>query len=652
MKFLFSLLLISLQISLYSQDNTFENQLSQKQIITESMLKAAGTQSLSDILFLADKWNFYTIDGYERGVSANNLSSFQRQNFIVLIDGQKIDDKIFDVQNINDLPISIDQVSYVEFINTPQIYNGEFTEGGLINIHTKVPSKGLSAQGFYGVGDQTGDPGPYAFTNYKSPNVDKLGYYLSLNTNLSTKYFFFKAAIKTEQNFATDPEINDRVSNLFPYYNKAKLNSVYYKFNFNFLKGSHQLMIGNTRHYDFFFFKPYGNEIPANLYFKHAGLSGSINPMKEFGINYSIIYSGVDAGQWDNKSNLDFNFQSENYEAFLEGNYESELIFDKAGVGFKSLSAQFPSASDKKNFQLKKFYNQFDLKLSKDFIQSLDLFLVNCNNKTVVKGAIRNSWNLGRSGTINASYTFSKRLLEEDANYWFWLEQGYALKAPQNLSPDILGNFNSEELYTADLNYIKIIDSSWNFELGINFRQFSNFYVEQQVYQYFNSASSFYAPVEIFTDAQLKVIGFSAGIENKLLPHLTQKIFYSYQKDVWGSQLYRDVWQTIPVHKFSYTINFVPVNDFGIWAKLRYLSGTMWVDYKYANLQTNGKYISEVRPLLNFDLSINKWFWNRKIWANVLFRNIFNQSENYIPIGVSNTLRFYIQIQLYFNSIM
>ena len=153
--FLILPLILCLNNLLFSQTNNLEDMLCQKQIITADMIKAAGIQSLSDIFYLADKWDFYTIDGYEKGVSANSLSSFQRQNFLIMLDGQLLDNNIFDVQNINQIPISIDQVDYIILINTPQIYNGEFTENGLIDIHTKVPTKGLSLDGYDGVGEQT-----------------------------------------------------------------------------------------------------------------------------------------------------------------------------------------------------------------------------------------------------------------------------------------------------------------------------------------------------------------------------------------------------------------------------------------------------------------------------------------------------------------
>lgn len=652
MRYFLLFLIFAIQISLFCQNNLLEDKLTQKQIITESMIKAAGIQTISGILYLADKWNFYSIDGYERDLSANNLSTFQRQNFIVMIDGQRVDDKVFDVQNINQLPISIDQVDYVVLINTPQIYNGEYTENGLIDIHTKKPEKDLSVQGFMGVGDQTGDPGPYAFTQYQSPNVDKMGYNLAANVNLSTEYWYIKAATKIEQNFATDPEVNDRVSNLFPFYNKAKMTSTYYKLNVNVFGGNQEVMVGNTRHYDFFFFKPYGDEIPVYRYFKHIGLSGLIKPKSNLGIKYSAIYSTNEIGQWENKLNLDFNWQEINYYAKLEGNYNLENLFLTVGAGYRKLTGESPKNLFQKSLELKNLYGRFDYKLSKDFIQSFGLFAVNTGGNSALNGYLKNYWDLGKAGSIRSSYTYSERLFQEDANYWYWNQLGYSLNAQENFAPIIYGNIGTSRLYTADIDYSLKFDSTLSLKSGINYRHFSNYYVESQSYQYYDNQSSFYAPVEIFTNSNLKVFGADAGIEYRVIPNLSQKIYYSYQKDFWGSPLFRDIWHELPVHKITYTINFQPNPDFGIWAKLNYASATTWIDYKYADLQTAERYKMTVLPLFITDLSVQKWFWNRKIWVNVLFRNIFNQSEKYVPIGVSNTLRFYIQLQVYLDSIL
>ena len=47
----------------------------------------------------------------------------------------------------------------------------EYPDYGLINIHTKSKSQGTVLTFSQSAGNETGDPGPYAYTKYKSPNV-------------------------------------------------------------------------------------------------------------------------------------------------------------------------------------------------------------------------------------------------------------------------------------------------------------------------------------------------------------------------------------------------------------------------------------------------------------------------------------------------
>ncbi len=650
--FLILPLILCLNNLLFSQTNNLEDMLSQKQIITADMIKAAGLQSLSDIFYLADKWDFYTIDGYGKGVSANSLSSFQRQNFLIMLDGQLLDNNIFDVQNINQIPISIDQVDYIILINTPQIYNGEFTENGLIDIHTKVPTKGLSLDGYDGVGEQTGKAGPYAFTEFSTPHVDKIGYYVSGDISYSYNNFYFETLEKTEQNFATDAEIRNRVSYLSPDYNKAEMNSSFYKLNLNIFGGNQQIIAGQTNHDNYFFFQPYGDEIPVNQVFRHIGLNGTANTSCGIGLSYSAAYSTNELNYWENNQNLNFDWQMENISANLEGNYKNKYLYTALGAGYKKLIGRDTSADFDKQFELKKAYGVLDFKLSNDFIQSFNFYVINANSKTAIKGNVRNNWNINANSNLQTSYTFSERLLIEDANYWFWNQQGYKFNAPGFYAPQIIGNFNVGKQYTFDMDYCTNIDSSFKMEAGINYRQFINYYVEEQYYQFNNEESTFFAPDEIYTDEDLRVIGVQAGFEYKIISQLNQKIFYTYQKDIWGSRVFRDIWQELPVHKINYSVNYNPVRNFGIWVNLRYSSSTDWVDYKYSNIQSQGEYPDGVKPVFNVDLSLQKWLWNRRIWLNLLFRNIFNQSEKYIPIGVSQDLRFSISMQIFLDSVL
>ena len=61
------------------------------EIITAEIIKHSGLIRIADILQFADGLFVNSTDGYTWRISPNGLSPFQRQNWIVMLDGQKID---------------------------------------------------------------------------------------------------------------------------------------------------------------------------------------------------------------------------------------------------------------------------------------------------------------------------------------------------------------------------------------------------------------------------------------------------------------------------------------------------------------------------------------------------------------------------------
>ena len=104
-----------------------------------------------------------------------------------MLDGQRIDMKLFDMNNLNLLPVALDFVDSVEIVSLPRIHNGEFTNRGLIHIHTRRPTNGFFFRGSVIGGNETGDPGPYRYTGYYSPNVDAIGPDASLSFGFGSK---------------------------------------------------------------------------------------------------------------------------------------------------------------------------------------------------------------------------------------------------------------------------------------------------------------------------------------------------------------------------------------------------------------------------------------------------------------------------------
>jgi outer membrane receptor for ferrienterochelin and colicin len=86
MKYIFLPILLLFTFPLRVNGDNFK-----REIITAEMIRSSGLIRIGDILLLADGLNANSMDGYTWRVSMSGLSSFQRQNWTVMLDGQRIE---------------------------------------------------------------------------------------------------------------------------------------------------------------------------------------------------------------------------------------------------------------------------------------------------------------------------------------------------------------------------------------------------------------------------------------------------------------------------------------------------------------------------------------------------------------------------------
>jgi len=615
------ILIVLLHISILAQGNFQIDSQVQQKILKQDDLKSAGIINISDILTLVNNWQLSSIDGYSYAVSPNNLSPYQTQNLIVTVDGQRYDLNNQDFINLNLIPLSIDQIDSVIIISSPQLFNNEFTSGGLINIITKKPTQGLSFNFFGSVGNEVGDPGPYIFTQEKSPNVDKLGYLLSI----------------------------DRISGV-SHDTKTNMIAASAILNFKALKGEHHLLFGYTENDGFIFYNYIGNELPNKNTIKHIGLNGKINFNKQLGLNYFIKKSNNIIGNRESSKISNFNWESDVTLVRVEGNYKTSSIFTSIGLSYED---EKTIRDDRNNrFDNLRLFGKINHVMNKNFNYVLDVSTTKYNNDYSFNAALKNFWYINQGNKIISNFSFSQTFPLENLVYRPIISDDY-----QNLTDNfyLLDNLNenfNNSLFAVDLNYYLKPSSKIKLSFGVNYRHFFDYTLEKIDYQFNPDKKNFDTSIELKTNEWLKVAGGIFEIDQKISDVVNHSLFYNYQTDLSGSDYFKTIWQTIPNHKFIYSINIQPDKNFGIWARFRYQSAVEWAAYKYIEYQSNQKYISEVDQLTTIDISLQKWFWERRVWLNLVFRNILNNREYFHPIGAGYDLRFYLQLHVYLHSIL
>ncbi len=632
------------------------------QVITNETITRSGVNRLSDLLMLIDDWHVSSVDGFIWDVSPGGLSSFRTQSWLIMIDGVRMDINLLDINSINMLPLSIEQVDSVEIINSPQIYQGEFTDRGLIHIYTHESEPGLSLGGLSWYGNETGDPGPFVFTEQRTRNVDRLGPEFSNYINYRTRNWAINTGFMDHNHYSTDPAIGFRNPGRRNSYLWMQMLSLWLRTELRLDKERHEFFGGYTTTRDFLFdgnrgagplfIRQLGREVATERVFEHVGMRGLLNPSPKSQIAYRIQYS---ASQLDSNK-LEQQLSTINWTMKqLYVNFESRISERRysatIGVGWQRFNVDTRSELISDKFSLSRIYGQLFLRPGQPFQYALGGAIYSNDVSSSLKGYGLLKWQLPDRKHLSFAFSISERLLAEDNNLWFWHNRGYDLLASNEIDFEMDGEFRESNQLTTDLDFSHQITDNLDLELRGFFRHFNDLYIDYQRFRFLTSPNRFEGPIRLATNQSGQVIGSGFTFEQDITAKLGHRLSYQYQRGVSGDSLFTETWRAIPRHKFRWQIDFHPLPNFSIWGSMSAVGQSYWADFTDIQEQTDGRFRARVPGYLIFDLAIQKYAWKRRLRGNMLFRNLSNDSQQFHPIGFSNDLQFYVQLELRFNSL-
>ena len=661
MKNIIFVLLLSLIIAFQGNSRNGTVYPLHKQIITSEIIRNTGLTRLSDVLFLTEDWDIYSIGGFKWQVSPNGLCTFQQQDWIVMLDGQRMDINLINIKSLNMLPVSIDQIDSVVIISTPQIYKGEFTERGLIHFYTSRPKNGLSLYGRNTIGNETGDPGPYAYTQYATENVDRLGPDYSFYLGFGRKRWFVRTGLNVQNHYSTDPLILDRNKNTSRIFFRGQMVSPSLRLGFNGFSGKHEIFAAySTSNKNIFtggfgsdrlYFKPLAREIPVQSSFSHTGINGDVTAAKNLSIHYQVKYSNIKLEKPVDYLNTEFDWKLNNFLAEFEAAQQKPHYQGKLGIGYQKSSLNTGYNLDKNNFSLGKIYGEINFSFSKNTKQSIGAYCVIADKKFALKTQLTNYWRTGSRSLLTSLFSYSQRLIEEDNNLWFWTARGYGFLKENNVEYEADGKFEKSKLFTGDITWNTNFSQILSLKLCASYRLFRDLYLESQdiLLDPFNNPAA--SPIQIYTRQKGQVLGCKAAAKIQLTPQLKQQISYRYSTDIEGSKIFREMWQALPKHQICYTVIYIPVESFALSAGFRSISSSEWIEYKSFDARPQTNYSSIIKSKNLVDAALFKWFWKKRLWASLAFHNIFNDNEIYHPFSSRFNLRWHVQIGFSFEGI-
>lgn len=137
-------------------DKASHTRSNQIQVISSRQIRESGYNTLGEVMQLADNMFFRHYSNFTYQLTQLSSTAFENQNWILLINGQRIEHPRMLSVNLNELGISVYDVERIEIVNTPGMYLNEYNERGIIHIITRQVQSRVEVMAGYNQTHQVG----------------------------------------------------------------------------------------------------------------------------------------------------------------------------------------------------------------------------------------------------------------------------------------------------------------------------------------------------------------------------------------------------------------------------------------------------------------------------------------------------------------
>jgi hypothetical protein len=268
-----------------------------------------------------------------------------------------------------------------------------------------------------------------------------------------------------------------------------------------------------------------------------------------------------------------------------------------------------------------------------------------------------NSFGLSARQILETKLSFAQRHFVENDDLWYWTGRGYGILDDNGIVHTVPGDIGKSNTATADITWR--IRPGERLAVGAtgSYRRFSDAYVEERDFTLNVDNCVLSSPTEVITGIEGQLLGGNIDISLGVSSHLTAHAYYRYFTGISGDDPFKDAWRAVPEHKATVRAAFKPYDDVGFGAMLTYLSATRWRTYERVGLAACAleypgvRYSPDIGSSTTLDLTARKLMLHRKIAADLICRNAWNDSHRYHPVGVSFDLSFFLQLSFVHHSL-
>lgn len=616
-------------------------------VVTRAEIEAAGVVYLSDLLRLLPPLRRLTLDGFSWRAAAGSGAPFADAPFLVLVDGVPADLDFLGEADLEGLPVPIPDLARVTYCPVAEPAAGVWAGGGTLRLETRPATVGLTSRGSWQIGNETGDPGPFRYTDRGTPNVDKSG----PDVEGAFRYgaarpdgpaVAGRADLRVLRFYATDPAITLRTGTATrrPGTNQRIITTA--------LRGEagvsgaepaarHAFALAGRYVSDLFFLEGAGRELPLRRLDAHADALGPLFS----GLRYRVAAHLQGADDEDAEiAGFDPRWRRRSLTTALYDGTVPEQPGLHYGASVTHTDASGAGLTPD-GFTLGTAYG--------GYVRPGPLGSRTTLALTTTGGALgaKATQTLGLTrGPAHLALTaaLDRRLPEEAPGYGFWRARGLTgLERPAVTYTPALPVPRTEGALRLDAHYAT---AAVQVQGGAHAWAGRGLYVERPALGLADDATTAVGAVAAVPDAHGGALGaWARATAARGLWH--GEAWYSLLAPLGGSSDFRETWARVPRHRAGAAVTLRPDPGFSLRASFEAQSATRWPGYAALSGATTPDgygYTDGTPALALLDLAVEKGLWDRRARVSLLFRNLLNTEERYHPLGAALDFRLYARI--------
>jgi len=605
------------------------------QRLTSNDIMKAGVTRLSDLIELSGEWVGTSTDGYHWTIAPLGSSWYQSPEWNLFIDGHPIHVQAFNQKELNELPITIGEICEVHFSSVPKVIHGMIALGGAIEIHRCVPESGLSLSGQVSAGNETGDPGPFKYTNSRIENVDRTGPTAHTKIAIASTNWYLQVGGATDEHHVTDPRIRPRVLQLYRGEKDARILSRSVHIDGKVF--DYKVTAGASRVEDLVFLALMGREIPID---KAVSWISASNTQSRYG--YSLMSSLLDLRTRENPDavNIDFFQRQIHARGYTVISLPHTSFLELGTTGLLS-QIRYGSSQFQDQIASLRIYGQFH------FDELFGIYLKNLGAVSLDAGSV--GFELFSHGSharsrLSIQAFIRHRAPESKVHFASWVKQGY------NADHQVIRILSHplpryESFYSTDL--IWTTGNSIELRLTGGWRRYVNHIASTTESNIDSTQIGLEAITEILSTSG-HVARISLGARMSVSKHLTFSASGVYMHP-WSIQsIFSHAWP----HRLLIGIRgeYQPNDRFSIDMRLRFIGQSTWGEYSEVALANPEFYAASLPSALNMHVTVQKRLWKNRLRISATVRNVLDHPYITHPAGARTRTLFQVAVSYAFRT--